>query len=144
MGQNLSGPTAASNPSASQNELDQFVDASYEQTLVHVDGITSFNLGLDDIFLCEHYHIPELERRQMWCFKVMIRASGATFVDLRTTNDLAGITALSYTWGEMLRDTSIRLSFYKDGSLCEVRLGYEWSIPSFISALVELSANSWL
>ena len=76
----------------------QFVDDSYEQTLVVVDVISSFNLGLDDIFRYEHYRIPELEGRQVWCFKVSVRASASACVDLRKTNDLGDIR-LSATHG---------------------------------------------
>lgn len=101
MGQNPS-TNSASQTSASKSELDQFVDVTYEETLLNVDGISSFNLGFDDIFCYEHYRIPELESRQVWCFRATIRATGNVLIELRKTDDLADITALSYTWGEQL------------------------------------------
>lgn len=143
MGQKPS-TSIASAPPASRFELDQFADETYEKTLADIDGISSFNFGLDDIFCYQHYKIPDLGGRQVWSFKATIRAPGATFIELRKTSDLTDITALSYAWGETLRITPVCIGVYEDGSRCEARLGYEWSVQSFVSILVELSTKSWL
>ena len=126
------------------SELDDFANMTHTEPLVHINGIPSVNFRLEDVFSYEHYSIPELDGRQVWCFKVKLDASGQTLVELRKTDDLSNVTALSYTWGETLREHRSKIGLYADGSTCEVRLGYEWSIPDLVSVLSQLSVDSWL
>ena len=114
MGQNTS-TNSGSEPPGSKSELDEFADDTYEETVVHVDGISSFNLGLEDIFCYDHYLIPELEGRQVWCFKATIRAPGVAIIELRKTSGLADITALSYTWGRLLEPHPSASAYMKMG-----------------------------
>jgi hypothetical protein len=137
-------PSQSEFTQARSSELDGFANMTHTEQLVNINGIPSVNFRLEDVFSYEHYTIPELDGRQVWCFKVILEMSGQALVELRKTQDLSDVTALSYTWGETLRDERSKIGRYPDGSPCEVRLGYEWVIADFVSVLAQLSVDSWL
>lgn len=115
--------TASDGDETLRTELDAIAKSTYTEPLVSIDDITSINLGLQDIFAYEHFDIPDLINQSVWCFKIILRASNSPLIDLRETADLSEVTAISYAWGQNLRN--IEIGVFRDGRACTLTLGAE-------------------